>query len=63
MWKNVDQVRKAEGVSRQTIGRWIREGRYENINQVRVVIIAFGWKKTLWFFSMLVSPLLNKTLV
>ena len=33
MWKSVDQVGKAEGVSRQTIGRWIREGRYENIKK------------------------------
>ena len=32
MWVSVDYLRKMEGVSRQTIGRWIREGRYEHVS-------------------------------
>jgi len=29
MWHNVGFIAKIEGVSRQTVGRWIREGRYK----------------------------------
>lgn len=33
MWKSVDYLKKLEGVSRQTIQRWIREGKYEQVKR------------------------------
>ena len=33
MWKNVGYLAKIEGVSRQTIQKWIRDGKYPSVNR------------------------------
>lgn len=33
MWRSVDYIKKIEGVSRQTVGRWIREGKYDQVKK------------------------------
>ena len=33
MWKNVGHVARLHNVSRQTIGRWVREGKFERVEQ------------------------------